>query len=82
MQLDVFGWFIDDIDTDYSLSDFARNDGLNIEDFKSWFKGQDFSIPKAIIHFSNFRYCSIELQNPERSVARDDDSSNAADKQK
>lgn len=56
LQLDVLGWFIDDIDTDYHLEDFAKNDGLSVEDFKEWFKGDNFCEPKAIIHFSNFRY--------------------------
>ncbi len=56
LQLDVLGWFINDIDSDYTIEDFAKNDGLSEEDFKSWFKGQDFTKPKAIIHFSDFRY--------------------------
>jgi hypothetical protein len=56
VQFDALGWFINDIDSDYKLSDFAKNDGLSVEDFKAWFKGQDFAEPKAIIHFSNFRY--------------------------
>jgi hypothetical protein len=56
LQLDMLGWFIDDIDSDYATKDFAKNDGLSEEDFKQWFKGQDFSKPKAIIHFSDFRY--------------------------
>ena len=34
----------------------AKNDGLAIEDFKSWFKGYDFSKPMAVIHFTDFRY--------------------------
>ncbi len=34
----------------------AKNDGLSIEDFKSWFKGYDLSNPLAIIHFTKFRY--------------------------
>lgn len=56
LQLDVLGWFINDIDSDYTIKDFAKNDGLSEDDFKSWFKGQDFTKPKAIIHFSEFRY--------------------------
>lgn len=59
IELDLLGWFIDDTDSDYTLDDFAKNDGLSVEDFKSWFKGQDFKTPKAIIHFSNFRYGTI-----------------------
>lgn len=62
LQLDVLGWFINDIDSDYTVEEFAKNDGLSVEDFKSWFKGQDFTQPKAIIHFSNFRYNSTPSQ--------------------
>lgn len=75
IQRDMLGWFINDIDSDYTIKDFAKNDGLSVEDFKSWFRGNNFSEPKAIIHFSNFRYQSpIELPNPERSVATEDQS--------
>jgi hypothetical protein len=57
VQYDILlGWFINDIDSDYKTEDFAKNDGLSVEDFKSWFKGKDFTEPKVIIHFSNFRY--------------------------
>ena len=34
----------------------AKNDGLSLDDFKSWFKGYDLSKPMAIIQFTNFRY--------------------------
>jgi len=34
----------------------AKNDGLTIDEFKSWFKGYDLSEPLAIIHFTKFRY--------------------------
>lgn len=34
----------------------AKNDGLSYEDFENWFKGYDFSIPMAVIHFTDFRY--------------------------
>jgi len=52
----LLGWFIDDVDSDYTTKDFAKNDGLSVEDFKEWFKGKNFNEPKAIIHFTNFRY--------------------------
>ena len=52
----LLGWFIDDVDSDYTTKDFAKNDGLSVEYFKEWFKGKDFNEPKAIIHFTNFRY--------------------------
>lgn len=34
----------------------AKNDGLEFEDFKDWFKNYDLSKPMAIIHFSEFKY--------------------------
>jgi hypothetical protein len=34
----------------------AKNDGLSLMDFYSWFAKYDLSKPMAIIHFSNFRY--------------------------
>jgi len=34
----------------------SANDGLLLEDFKSWFKKYDLSKPMAIIHFTKFRY--------------------------
>ena len=40
----------------YDIDDLAKNDGLSIDDFKSWFKGYDLSQPMAIIHFTDFRY--------------------------
>ncbi len=58
IQLDnLLGWFVNDEDNDrITLHELAKNDGLSIEDFKSWFKGQSFNEPKAVIHFNNFRY--------------------------
>ena len=38
-------------------SDIAKNDGLSYPDFYKWFKGSfNFGEPKAIIHFTDFRY--------------------------
>lgn len=34
----------------------AQKDGLNIEDWRNWFKTYDRSKPMAIIHFTPFRY--------------------------
>lgn len=34
----------------------AKNDGLLLPDFLSWFKPYDLSEPLAIIHFTKFRY--------------------------
>ena len=34
----------------------CKNDGLEWEDFKDWFKNYDLSKPMAIIHFTSFRY--------------------------
>jgi hypothetical protein len=39
-----------------NVIDLAKNDGLNLVDFYSWFKPYDLSQPMAIIHFTNFRY--------------------------
>ena len=38
------------------VPDLAKNDGLSLEDFKSWFRKYDLSKPMAIIHFTKFRY--------------------------
>jgi hypothetical protein len=52
MRFDFF-----DIDGKYvALEALANNDGLSLEDFKSWFKGYNLSEPLAIIHFTKFRY--------------------------
>ena len=42
--------------TKIELEDIAKNDGLSLEDFKSWFRKYDLSKPMAIIHFTKFRY--------------------------
>lgn len=34
----------------------AKNDGLYLEDFFSWFENYDLSKPQALIHFTGFRY--------------------------
>ena len=34
----------------------ARNDGLSLDDWISWFRNYDLSKPMAIIHFTKFRY--------------------------
>lgn len=34
----------------------AKNDGLSLDDWRSWFKNYDPSKPLAIIHFTKFRY--------------------------
>lgn len=39
-----------------NLADLAKNDGLTLNEFKSWFKGYNLSEPLAIIHFTKFRY--------------------------
>lgn len=49
------GWFIDGYDSDITVITLAKNDGLNIHDFKDWFKGK-WETTKAIIHFTDFRY--------------------------
>ena len=39
-----------------NIDEIGRNDGLNFEDFKEWFRKYDLSKPMAIIHFTNLRY--------------------------
>lgn len=39
-----------------SISVVAQNDGLQLEDFKAWFKSIDISKHVAIIQFTSFRY--------------------------
>lgn len=38
------------------LRELSKNDGLEFEDFLSWFEDYDLSLPLAIIHFTKFRY--------------------------
>jgi hypothetical protein len=40
-----------------NIATLANNDGLEVEDFKDWFKKYDLSKEMAIIHFTDFRYC-------------------------
>lgn len=57
----LFGWFINDMESNVWTIDLARNDGLSLEDFSFWFKARincnpvDLE-PMAIIHFTDFRY--------------------------
>lgn len=39
----------------FGIEDLAKNDGLTLLDFESWFKDTPTS-PMAIIHFTDFRY--------------------------
>lgn len=51
----IEGKFIVDGKTEVSIEKLAKNDGLELQDFKDWF--QVFpTTPMAIIHFSKFRY--------------------------
>lgn len=54
-EITLLGLFIDGTDSDVTFNEIAKNDGLDFQDFKDWFKGP-WVDPKAIIHFSNFRY--------------------------
>lgn len=58
LQMTPLGWFIDGCDTDFTIKDFAKNDGLSPKDFSEWFRGKiTFDMePIGIIHFTNFRY--------------------------
>lgn len=42
-------------------NEICQNDGLSLDDFKSWFKGYDLSKPLAIIHFTHFRYWAMTI---------------------
>ena len=39
-----------------SQFEICKNDGLTIQDFKSWFKSYKKDIPMVIIHFTDYRY--------------------------
>lgn len=39
-----------------TIDDLSKNDGLEISDFKDWFKNYDLTKPMAIIQFTDFRY--------------------------
>ena len=63
LQLEVadklFGKYhvrIDDGCGSASIIELATNDGLQLEDWKDWFRNYNLSKPLAIIHFTNFRY--------------------------
>jgi hypothetical protein len=64
LEATLLGWFIDDIECDFTIKDFAKNDGLSQDDFKEWFNNS-FTLhePKAIIHFTNFRYVTNKSTN-------------------
>lgn len=51
----IEGKFVIDGKTEVTIETLAKNDGLELQDFKDWF--QVFpTTPMAIIHFSKFRY--------------------------
>ena len=50
------GVFIDDVDSDVGIHHIAKNDGLEWEDFKSWFGDVKYDSEYVIIHFTDFRY--------------------------
>lgn len=58
---EVWIGYIDGILMDHSIpfdgfGTLARNDGLSLDDWISWFRNYDLSKPMAIIHFTKFRY--------------------------
>ena len=62
LQMSSPGWLIENYESDYTTADIASNDGLDIQDFYSWFKGKitiDMD-PMAIIHFTDFTYSNIK----------------------
>jgi hypothetical protein len=50
------GWVVNDLDSSHSVNEFAKNDGLSVDDFCEWFKGIKIDDDLAIIHFTPFRY--------------------------
>ncbi len=57
-----------DIDNKSIIRTIAHYDGLSVADFKAWFKGKDFTQPKAILHFTDFRYNSSQRDQLLQSV--------------
>lgn len=57
-EIERFVLQVDNISKPYLyFEELATNDGLSYQDFKDWFGKSLFSSePKAIIHFTNFRY--------------------------
>lgn len=57
---DEIYWQIDVEKKDISLNEIAKNDGLDITDFRRWFfpykTAKNVSFEGAIIHFTPFRY--------------------------
>lgn len=57
---DQIYWQINNRKVKETFNDVAKNDGLDIEDFKCWFipkkDAKDFYFEGAIIHFTPFRY--------------------------
>ena len=60
MELKKIIWNIDDWRVRQTLVEVAKNDGLEIEDFRRWFFPDklktDEYLEAAIIHFTPFRY--------------------------
>lgn len=48
-------WIVDSRQSEYDEHTFSKNDGLDLQDFKDWFKKAPKD-PMAIIHFTDFRY--------------------------
>lgn len=46
----------ENMETLVSIDHIAQNDGLSTSDYLEWFKNTDLSTPKALIHFTAFRY--------------------------
>jgi hypothetical protein len=58
LDCNPLGWVVNEnLKEDLETFTLAKNDGLSLEDFKEWFKGQfEVNKSKAIIHFTDFRY--------------------------
>lgn len=66
LSCNPLGWVINDtLLEELKTEVLAKNDGLTEPDFKEWFKGS-FVVDnsKAIIHFTDFRYCQKATDFP------------------
>lgn len=52
-----YGYAVNEIaNEEIEVTELCKNDGLNLQDFKAWFRKYDLSEPMAIIQFTPFRY--------------------------
>lgn len=56
IEANALGFFIDRVDNVVRWASLAKNDGLAIDQFASWFKKHNWRKKAAIIHFTDFKY--------------------------